>query len=323
MWALQRAERAALATSVPLRAFTAVFGPVIHFINSVSNWMLSWVGADFANAHEASHTADEILAIALLSEGAGHIGDRDVELTERIFQMMELEVRHIIVQRVDVAFIAIAMSQVENETRIRATAHSRLPLCEVGLDIVFGIVHTKDVLSNALDRQPLELRGLAREALFVTDTMSVPDFLRELQRQRERCAVVLDEHGTAIGLAFLEDALEQIVGPLGDEFDSPEHEFRDVGEGAIEVRGNADLPSVCAYLGFTLSSDEDESEETIGGHVTARLGRLPRQGDRTTVGRFNATVLEVSRRRIHRVRLEPIVAEEDEDKESVRRADRD
>ena len=312
MWALQRAERASLATSVPLRAFTFVFGPVIHFINSASNLLLRWVGADAANAHEASHTADEILAIARLSAGAGHIGDREVELTERIFRMMKLEVRHIILPRVDVTFLSIAVSPEENEARIRATAHSRLPLCEVGLDSVIGIVHTKDVLSMVLDKQPLDLRKLAREALFVTDTMAVPDFLRELQRQREHCAVVLDEHGTAIGLAFLEDALEEIVGPLGDEFDAPEHELRDVGEGAIEVRGSVGLPKVLAHLGFTLGPEDDESEETIGGHVTARLGRLPRQGDATKVGPYKATVLEVARRRVHRVRLERRDEAEDE-----------
>jgi CBS domain containing-hemolysin-like protein len=305
MWALQRAERAALATALPLRAFTFVFGPVIHFINSVSNQMLRWVGADAENAHEASHTADEILAIARLSAGAGQIGEREVELTERIFRMMEMEVRHILVPRLDVNVLSLAGSPEEIEAGIRRFGHSRLPLCETDLDSVIGIVHTRDVLAQALDRQALDLRALAREVLFVTDTMAVSDFLLELQRRREGCAVVLDEHGTAIGLAFLEDALEEIVGPLGDEFDAPEHEVRKLEDGSIEVRGSVGLPSLCARLGFTLAPEEDESEETIGGHVTALLGRLPRAGDKTDVGPYSATVLEIRRRRVYRVRLDP------------------
>lgn len=310
MWALQRAERAALATSLPLRAFTMLFGPVIRFINAASNQMLRWVGVDTLDAHEGSHSADEILAIARLSAGAGHIGKREVELTERIFRMMELEVRHIMLPRVDVDALLLSNTLEENQERIHRFGHSRLPLCETGLDSVVGIVHTKDVLFASLADRPLDLRAMAREAVFVTDTMSVSNFLLELQRRQERCAIVLDEHGTAIGIAFMEDALEEIVGPLGDEFDSPERDFRDLGDGRVEVRGGAGLPSVCSRLGFTLPDDEDESEETIGGHVSARLGRLPHVGDVTTVGPYRVTVIEMGRRRVHRLRLTPAVEAE-------------
>ena len=109
--------------------------------------------------------------------------------------MMELEVRHIIVPRVDVSFLSRAESSDENLARIRGSQHSRLPLCETGLDTVVGIVHTKDVLAAALDNETPDLASLSRDAVFVTDTMAVSDFLRELQRTYD-LAVVLVHHAS-------------------------------------------------------------------------------------------------------------------------------
>jgi CBS domain containing-hemolysin-like protein len=64
------------------------------------------------------------------------------------------------------------------------------------------------------------------------------------------------------------------------------------------------LPEVCDRLDFELDWEEDEEADTIGGHVTARLGRLPRRGDRVEVGPYRAIVLDVARRRVQRLRLE-------------------
>jgi len=105
--------------------------------------------------------------------------------------------------------------------------------------------------------------------------MPLSNFMVDLQRQRAHCAAVVDERGTVIGLAFREDALEEIVGPLGDEFDEDHPELVEGEPGIFELSGRMSLPEVCDRLDFELDWDEDEETDTIGGHVTARLGRLP------------------------------------------------
>jgi CBS domain containing-hemolysin-like protein len=146
--------------------------------------------------------------------------------------------------------------------------------------------------------------------------MPLSNFLRELQVSRQHCAVVLDEHGTAIGLAFREDALEEIVGPLGDEFDDEEALFVELGDGAFELPGRTSLPELADRLDFDLPEEEREEEDTIGGHVTARLGRLPRKGDEVRVGPYVATVIDASRRRVQRLRLVRAETGEDEASEA-------
>jgi len=303
MWALRRAEGTALVTGPVLRVFAWIFGPFIAAINWLSNGMLRMVGLPADLGHEASHSAEEIRSIVSLSARTGHISDHSYELTENVFRMIELEVRHIIVPRVEISFLSLEHTLEENLEHIRTSGHSRFALCEVGLDTIVGLIHAKDVLDVMLRNETPDLRDLTREPLFVPDTMSLSNFLLELQANRQHCAVVLDEHGTTIGLAFREDALEEVVGPLGDEFDDDERDYLEPSEGVFEIRGRMSVPEVEDRLDFELPADEREEQDTIGGHVTARLGRLPRKGDSVRVGPYMATVIDASRRRAQRLRL--------------------
>jgi CBS domain containing-hemolysin-like protein len=304
MWALRRAESTSLSTTFVLRGFTFVFGPFIAVVNAISNWMLRVVGLP-AGGHHDTHSAEEIRSILSIAATTGHISEHEYEITENVFRMISKEVRHLVVPRQEIEYLSLERSTDENFERIRRAGHSRLPLCEIGLDTVVGIVHARDALEQALAGGVTDLRALAREAIFVPDTMALSDFLRELQSQQAHCAVVLDERGTAIGLAFREDALEEIVGPLGDEFDELERPFRELPGGVVEVSGRMSLPELCGRLELELDEAEEEGEDTIGGHVTARLGRLPAKGDQTSVGPYLATVLDASDRRVRRLRLEP------------------
>lgn len=303
MWALRRAEKIALTTAPILYAFALVFGPLIATINAISNWMLRVIGLPADLGHESSHSAEEIRSIVTLSARQGHIAEHEYELTENVFRMIHLEVRHIIVPRVEVEFLTLQAEQAENLEKMRSSGHSRFPVCEVGLDTIKGILHSKDVFVAANQDTLPDLESLAREPLFVPDTMSISNFLRELQSTRQHCAIVLDEHGTTIGLAFREDALEEIVGPLGDEFDEHERDFVELEDGVFDVRGRMSLPELEDRLDFDLPDDEREEQDTIGGHVTARLGRLPKKGDTVTVGPYTARVVDASRRRVERVKM--------------------
>jgi CBS domain containing-hemolysin-like protein len=312
MWALQRAERTALRTAWFLRVFGVVFGPFIAALNGLSNAMLRAAGVPKGEIHEPGHSAEEIRSILWLSASSGEITERELEITENVFRMIEKEVRHIIVPRADVDFLSLERELDENLRILRESGHSRFPLCEFGLDTIVGFVHAKDVLDRVLRGEVLDLRRLAREQIFVPDSMSLADFLRELQQKQQHQAAVVDEHGTVTGLAFREDALEEIVGPLGDEFDQKQRELSKLDDKTYEVSGRMSLPEICDRLDFELSDEEYEDQDTIGGHVTARLGRLPGRGDSVMVGPWRATVLEVARRRVQRLRLERVPEPEGE-----------
>ncbi len=304
LWAIQRAEATALAVAYPLRLFANLFRPLIWAVNGISNALLRLGGLSAEEISEvASHSADEIKRILVTSAQAGHITARQLELTKNVIDIIELEVRHILVPRVDVVFLSLQNEPEENQRIVRESGHSRFPLCSVGLDTVIGIVHTKEVLAALVQGSTPDLQSLARTPVFVSDTQPLARLIRQLQQSGSHCCVVLDEHGTTIGLAFLEDALEEIVGPIHDEFDEAPKGVERLGSGAIEMPGSMALPEAADELRL---GELDEESDTIGGFVVAQLGRLPRKGDQLEIGPWRVTVTSLLRRRIERLRFEPL-----------------
>ena len=303
MWAIRRAEGMAIATAPTLRVFAWTFAPFIAAINGLSNGLLRLVGLSGDSHHEEVHGAEEIRSILSLSASAGRIGEREYEITENVFRMTQLEVRHILVPRLEIEFLSLEHPIDVNLRKIRESGHTRFPVCKVGLDTIVGFLHSKDLLKKALDSAVVDLKQLVRKPIFVADTMAISNFLSELQAKQSECAAVVDERGTVMGFAFRDDVLEDVVGPLGDEFDAPEAELQETGEGLFEAPGHVPLPAVCVRLGFSLTEDEREDEDTLGGHVTARLGRLAKVGDSVRMGPYRVDVVEASDRRIERLRL--------------------
>ena len=303
MWAIRRAERMALGTASTLRAFAWALTPFIALINWLSNGLLRAIGLPGDGHHEEVHDAEEIRSILSLSAGAGHISEREYELTENIFHVTRLEVRHVVVPRTDIDLLSLERPLEENLRLIDETQHTRYPVCEVGLDTIVGFLHVKDLLGRVMQAEEIDLKALAREALFVPDTMALSDFLTELQSHQAQCAAVLDERGTVIGFAFREDVLEELVGPLDDEFDDREEGLREIEAGIFEGPGLVSLPAVLDRLDFSLDPEEEEEEDTLGGHVTARLGRLAHVGDVVRMGPYRVEVVGATPRRIERVRI--------------------
>jgi CBS domain containing-hemolysin-like protein len=302
LWALHRAVKTSLQVSIPLRIFSMLLNPLVVVINGISNWLLRLVGIRAANLTEPPHTAEELEAVLATSARAGHISKRQLELAENILGIVDLEVRHILVPRVDVVFLSLGNSTEENLRFVRESGHSRFPLCRVGLDTVVGFVHAKDVLGVFMDGKTPDLRRLARKPVFVSDTQPISLLIPQLQKAGSHSAVVVDEHGTAIGLAFLEDAIEEIVGPIRDEFDEELPDVRELPSGVLEVPGRLSLPDAEDRLGLDL---EEGHADTIGGHVVELLGRLPHRGDQLELGPYKVTVAEVTRRRITSLRFDP------------------
>lgn len=305
IWAIQRAERASLLSAYPLRIFAAAFRPLIWVINSLSNGLLRVMGVNPDAAHEGVHDASEIRSILAISASAGKITIRQREFAQNILEIAELEVRHVLVPRADIVWLAKDASPQDYLRLISESGHSRFPVCDPDLDTVIGILHTKALLAAMGQDAEVKLTALARKPSFVPDSMPLSRLIVALQRSRAGCAVVVDERGTVLGLVFLDDALEEIVGPIYDEFDEPESttepRLKRLSHKAVEISGAMSLPEAQQLLQLQHDSEAD----TIGGFVVSLLKALPEAGDQLLVGPYRATVLCVSGHHIRRLRFEP------------------
>lgn len=299
IWAIQRAESMAMKIAYPLAGFTLLLRPLIWMVNAISNLLLRLIGLKGGSHGEEPLDAAEIKMQLLHAATAGHISRRQRELAENVLSIARIEVRHIIVPRTTVVWLDLDLPVQENLARIRDSGHSRFPLCRDSLDRVEGMVHVKSVLAELLAGRQPDLVAIAREPAFVPENQPVARMIHQLQGKGTGCAIVLDEHGVVAGAAFLDDALEEIVGPLPDEFDPGEVEKPELTPGIIELDGGTALPVACELLGL----DEPGDEDTIGGFVVGLLKRFPEVGDEVEVGIYKVKILDVRDRRAQRLRF--------------------
>jgi CBS domain containing-hemolysin-like protein len=296
---IRKAEAASLAVAYPLYAFTLVFRPLIALINWLSNLLLRLVGVSGGFGHEDGYDIADLRLIIAQAATTGKISSRQRVLGENILGLSNLEVRHVMVPRRDVVFLSTASSDAENLSQIRKAGHSRFPVCDPDLDHVIGMIHVRDILHRRLDAMVIDLRTVKRRLPDVPDTMKLSRFIGSLQEWSTHCALVTDEHDTNIGMAFMEDALEEIVGPIRDEFDGEFESIRVQADGTVEMRGSTPVPAAMEALELDL--DPDSEADTIGGLLIAALGRHPKQDEAIPLGPWSATVDRFEGRRIERL----------------------
>ena len=152
------------------------------------------------------------------------------------------------------SFILILTSTLdENLALILKDTHSRYPVCQGSLDNVLGIVHIKDLISLAGDEK-IDLRSILRPCQFVPETIPVSRLLRQFQASRQHMAFVVDEYGITVGVVTLEDVIEQIVGPVEDEFDEIVPQITPESEKSFIVLGNTPIETVNQALNLSLDA---------------------------------------------------------------------
>jgi magnesium and cobalt exporter, CNNM family len=315
--ALNRAERTALAVAAPMEFFITISRPVLALMKSSSRAVLHVFGLrQMREGH--MHSPDELKLMVTASRRVGLLPQIQEDMIHRVLELANVEVREIMVPRPQIFSLSADMPLDEAMGRVVEMQHSRVPVYDPqrGVEHIIGVLYSKDVsrlMHIRLTRaQPasattLRIRHLMREALFVPESKTVADLLIDFKQRRRHLAVVVDEFGSTAGVVTVEDALEQIVGEIEDEFDIAEQP--PLSTGAVMVLDASenirDLETQ-----FHLPLPRDEGFETLGGFVFSRLQRIPNVGDAFVFEGRRYTVLQMDGRRVGRVKIElqPVTA---------------
>jgi CBS domain containing-hemolysin-like protein len=300
-FAIRRPEATSLWVAVPLFVFHTVTFPAIWLLNVASLGVLRLFGIDAAG-HESVQSEDE-LRLLLASRRGLRLSAYKRQLLDNALELSHRTARQAMVPRADVAHVTVDRDVADAVALARARGFTRLPLCEGDLDHVIGFVHVKDLL--LVEPPPTSLREVCRDVLFIPERVSLDRLLRRMRRQRVHLAVVVDEYGGTCGIVTLEDVLEQIVGPIQDEFDAEGPKFVRIAPGEYAVAGNLLVADLEDRLGVEL---DDRDEDTVGGVVMSVIGRLPRAGDVARFGPVEVEVLDVVGARIRRLRVRTVAA---------------
>lgn len=294
--ALQNAESVSLAVARPIEFLAAVTAPLVIALTATTNGVLTLLGSK-EKARVPSVTEDEIRAIVDVAEEEGVVDEEEHDMIQGVFDFGDTRVREVMVPRVRVAAISKDASPRQAWEMIIETGHSRLPVFDRDLDNVVGILHAKDLLRHFGGGDVAQrVEQLMRPAYFVPSSKLVDELLRELRQTRTHMAIVVDEYGGTAGLVTLEDLLEEIIGPIQDEYDQAEvRDIEMLGEDEAVVNAAASLDELNEALSIDLRAD---NVDTVGGLVYAILGHVPVQGEEILLPEARITVLAVDGPRI-------------------------
>ncbi|RIK77347.1 MAG: HlyC/CorC family transporter [Planctomycetota bacterium] len=250
---------------------------------------------------------EEIRTIVSEGHRGGLLEDEAREMIEGVIDLADAYVSQIMTPRTDMHMINADVPWDQLLSDVIESRHTRIPVYDKTRDDIVGILYIKDLLPELATAKPeshTPLRELLRKPLFVPETKAVDDLLQMFQQLRTHIAVVLDEYGGVSGLVTIEDVLEEIVGEIDDEYDpEPVEEMVRIDDDALEALGRTHIDEINEAMGLELPEDGDY--DTIAGLVFSLLGRVPQSGESVAWrDEVRIIVLEATRRRIERVRIE-------------------
>jgi len=299
-FAIQRALPVSLWVAAPLHWFYRLFYPVNWLLNHCAQWLLRRAGIEAVPSPFAAHSEDELrLMLTQRRPGGSRLG-HDIILNA--LDLSRRTVRDVMRPRMEIVGLNTQATIAECLEMAEKSRFSRFPLCEAGnLDKTLGVVHCKDLFAlRGKAESGADLHGAARKLIYVPETTRLEKLLQLFLERKLHLAIVVDEWGGTVGLATLENILEELVGQIQDEFDQEKPLLlrRDVNTWQID--GALPLHELGELVGQNLSS---EGVATTSGWVTQRLGGFPKPGDTLALGLFELRVEEMDNTRVARLKL--------------------
>jgi Mg2+/Co2+ transporter CorB len=306
-YALAYSDRVALVVAPVMQGLIYLLTPftrAIEFI--VRNILLLTPGkaddeANILAAHE------EIRGTIDLQAREGTVAKGDAEMLGGILDLGDLQVADIMVHRTKMETLDVDEPPAKIIDQIMRSQYTRMPLWKDEPDNIVGVLHSKDLLlalsRNDWEPDKLDISKSATEPWFVPETTTLRDQLNQFLKKKIQMALVVDEYGEVQGLITLEDILEEIVGQITDEHDTPDSHIRMQSDGTVNVDGTVAIRDINRHLDWDLPDDE---ATTIAGLVIHEAQTIPEPGQVFTFHGYRFEILRKSRNRIMALRIKPV-----------------
>ncbi|RLM89009.1 HlyC/CorC family transporter [Halobellus sp. Atlit-38R] len=312
-YAVENTESWALRIARPLKYSEYVLLPLVVIFDYLTRVINKVTGG--RSAIETSYiTRDEIQDLIETGEREGVIEEEEREMLDRIFRFNQTIAKEVMTPRLDMTAVAKDATIDEAIETCVQSDHERVPVYDGNLDNIIGIVTIRDLVREQhYGEGAASLIDIVQPTLHVPESKNVDELLTEIQDNRLRMVIVIDEFGTTEGLVTLEDMVEEIVGDILEDDEEEAFEFLDDRE--TLVRGEVNIDEVNEALGLELP--EGEEFETLAGFIFNRAGRLVEEGEEITYDGITIRIEQVDNTRIMKARIttpeEPEIEEDDDD----------
>lgn len=280
----------------------------------LSRWLCTRQESEEEEEDDREAGDEEIETFIDGAKEEGIIEKDEDELLRSVVEFGDIVVREIMTPRVDIVCIRKDATIQKLRNLIITEKYSRIPVYKDRIDNIEGIVIAKDLLAfseSKHDNEPIE--ALVWPVIFVPESMKVSELLKELQKVKQKLAIVVDEHGGVSGLVTMEDLVEEIIGEILDEYDTEEAPVSEIGPREYLVSGGVKVEKLEDLFEQELAEDD---YITASGLITHHLGRLPKKGETVDIKGLSVEVIDVDQKRIKKLRMKgraPAATEEEKE----------
>ncbi|MBV8862211.1 MAG: HlyC/CorC family transporter, partial [Mycobacterium sp.] len=273
----QNAYPISLVAALPLQVISVLLAPITRLLVVLGNMLTP--GRGFRNGPFASEI--ELREVVDLAQQSGVVAADEGRMIQSVFELGDTPAREVMVPRTEMIWIEKDKSAGQATSLAVRSGHSRMPVIGDNVDDVVGVVYLKDLVqqtySSTNGGRDTSVAQVMRPAVFVPDSKPLDSLLREMQRDRNHMALLVDEYGAIAGLVTIEDVLEEIVGEIADEYDAAEvAPVQDLGDNRFRVSARLPIEDVGELYGVEF--DEHLDVDTVGGLLALELGRVPLPG---------------------------------------------
>jgi putative hemolysin len=275
--AAHNAERLSLRLSRFVEVTSWIFTPAVLALSAIASRF-----SRLAGGHPVARSLvseEEIRTMISVGHKEGTVEEAEAEMLHKVFDFGDRPVREVTVPRTEVVWVEKGTKLADFFNIYAESPVSRFPVFEESLDNVVGILSVKDVLMG-LAKGTITSDGiiddLIRPAYFTPETKRIGELFAEMQDQNYRMAVVVDEYGGTAGIVSLSRLVEEIIGPVGDEFTEADKDFEAINEYTFHVDGSMRIEEANEEMELELPEGEDY--ETVAGFILNLLGHIPKQG---------------------------------------------
>ena len=298
--AVRKAEPVAFLYSHPLKWIEYLLWPFVVALQ----WITRGVNALLGGSNvQPMITEGEFRTLIDIGEAEGEFEHAEAEMLENVFQFGDRQVREVMTPRTEMVSIQQGGSLREFLDTYSENSHTRFPVYRESPDNVIGVISLKDVLRH-MSQKGLRLNDSVtdaiRDAYFVPETKRISELFDELRATGNQMALVIDEFGGVAGLVTLKRLLEVVMGPVGEEGESPEEEYRAIDEYTFHVEGGMSIEEVNQEMEIELPDGE---YETLAGFVLDILGHIPTEGEQFDFNDLKFEILEMQDLKIEEIRI--------------------
>lgn len=304
--AIARPDAFAMFVAPVMRIIVFVFAPITRIVQMIVRGALHLFGLN-VNENSAVFSATEELRGAIdLHHVEGGLAKEARDLFRGALELDDIRIEEIMIHRKSIEMLDLNRPVEELINEAMQSVYTRLPLYRDDPDNIVGVLHAKDLLRaiwQADDTSTIDLSKIARPTYFVPETTALQEQLDAFKLKQEHFALVVDEYGSIMGLVTLEDILEEIVGEIEDEHDSPVQGVRPQIDGALNVDGDVTIRDLNRAMDWNLP---DEEAVTIAGLVIHDAQTIPDVGQTFSFHGFHFSIMRRRRNQITAIKIRPI-----------------